>query len=107
MKRFWDANYPGTPYDPVARRRGDVLEAPATMAPVRTSGSAGAGAGPVRGKTPVGGARRPASTTSSAQVNALHEQVAEMRAQMEGLEKERDFYFQKVGCDVSRLWNGH
>jgi hypothetical protein len=98
IKRYWDANYPGTPYDPVARRKGVPAEPPATMAPLRTAGSSSAAlssGGPSRGKTPVGG-RRPGSATPAAEVAALHAQVRELSVHMEGLEKERDFYFAKV-----------
>lgn len=51
------------------------------------------GAAP-RGKTPVGGASK--VTTSNVELQNLRDQVAEVHGQMEGLEKERDFYFAKV-----------
>jgi hypothetical protein len=100
IKRFWEQNYPGHEYDPVARRRGVPIEPPATMAPLRSTGSSsvlsGSNGGAVRGKTPVGGARRPMSATPNAELAALHAQVKELSIHMEGLEKERDFYFAKV-----------
>jgi RP/EB family microtubule-associated protein len=100
IKRFWESNYPGTPYDPVARRKGAPAEPPATMAPLRATGSGSSsalgGGAPVRGKTPVG-SRRPGSATPAAEVAALHAQIRELSTHMEGLEKERDFYFAKVG----------
>jgi RP/EB family microtubule-associated protein len=103
MKRFWDQNYPGTPYDPVARRKGAPTDSPATIAPLAPSTRAGSGtlssAGSrAGGRTPVGGARRPGSAqpNNSEAVVALQAQVRELSTHMEGLEKERDFYFQKV-----------
>jgi microtubule-associated protein, RP/EB family len=105
-KRFWDQNYSGQQYDAVARRKGQAAEPPATLAPVgpstsRTttgsmhSGGSVSGAAP-RGKTPVGSAR---VTQTNVELLALQTHVGELTAQMEGLEKERDFYFAKVRCD--------
>jgi RP/EB family microtubule-associated protein len=100
MKRFWDTNYGGQGYDAVARRKGTPMDAPATVAPIsavsaRSGGtglSTGAGVGRAGGRTPVGG-------RSSAQPEAvaqLQTQVRELSGHLEGLEKERDFYFEKV-----------
>ncbi|EPQ54910.1 calponin [Gloeophyllum trabeum ATCC 11539] len=94
MKRFWDANYPGQGYDPVARRKGAPTDTPATLAPLAPTARAPSSAG-VRGKTPVTG-RRPGSTQPNEAVLNLQAQVKEMSAHMEGLEKERDFYFNKL-----------
>lgn len=97
MKRFWDSNYGGQPYDPVARRRGAPTDPPATIAPLApTRGAATLAAGAVRsgGRTPVGG--RAASTQPNEAVQNLQAQVREMSTHLEGLEKERDFYFTKV-----------
>jgi len=89
IKRFWDSNYGGHPYDPVARRKGAPMEIPATVAPIRTAPAGRAG-----GRTPVGGPR--AGSAAGGQVAALQNQLNEMRTHLEGLEKERDFYFQKL-----------
>ncbi|KAF9032809.1 microtubule binding protein [Panaeolus papilionaceus] len=99
MKRFWDSNYGGHPYDAVARRKGAPMEAPATVAPLpssRGTSAAGLGVGGARagGRTPIGGLR-----SGSAQpevVQQLHAQVKELTTHLEGLEKERDFYFEKL-----------
>ena len=100
MKRFWDTNYPGHPYDPVARRRGQSTETPATLAPIastRSVNTPGAPAARSGGKTPVGGHRTgSASAVNHEQVLGLQVQLKEMSAHLEGLEKERDFYFAKV-----------
>ncbi|EJD36348.1 hypothetical protein AURDEDRAFT_117117 [Auricularia subglabra TFB-10046 SS5] len=99
IKRFWDQNYGGHEYDPVARRKGIPMENPATLAPIGGGGGGGGGsarapsaAGMARGKTPVGGAR----VAQSEQVANLTAQMREMSAHLEGLEKERDFYFAKL-----------
>ncbi|KAF7422252.1 hypothetical protein PC9H_010408 [Pleurotus ostreatus] len=95
VKRFWDANYGGQGYDPVARRKGAPADPPATIAPLgpstsRTGLSAGARAG---GRTPVGGR---AGSAQPEVVQQLRAQVQEMSTHLEGLEKERDFYFEKL-----------
>lgn len=97
MKRFWDANYGGQGYDAVARRKGAPAEPPATIAPLPASKTALSAAGGARsgGRTPVGGYR-----TGSAQPEAVQQllgQVQELKSHLEGLEKERDFYFEKAG----------
>jgi hypothetical protein len=65
------------------------------------------------GKTPVGGPRATAaSNNNNVAVQALTAQVAEMSLGVEALEKERDFYFEKVrvaldpsvDCVFDPLW---
>ncbi|KAI8986297.1 calponin homology domain-containing protein [Trametes punicea] len=81
IKRFWDTNYGGQGYDPVARRRGAPTDTPATIAPLAPSrGSAGS--------LHAGGSR--------AAIQNLQAQLREMNVHLEGLEKERDFYFAKL-----------
>lgn len=99
MKRFWDTNYPGHPYDPVARRRGQSTDTPVTLAALaapRTTNTPGVG-GRSGGKTPISGHRTgSAAGVNHEQVHALQAQLREMSTHLEGLEKERDFYFAKV-----------
>ena len=99
MKRFWDTNFPGHAYDPVARRRGQPTDTPATLAPIsgaRTTNTPGLG-GRSGGKTPISGHRAgSAGGASHEQVLGLQAQLKEMSTHLEGLEKERDFYFAKV-----------
>lgn len=95
LKRFWDQNYGGHEYDPVARRKGAPMETPATLAPVPSSAPrAPSSAGMSRGKTPVGGPKVPSANAE--QIAHLTAQMREMSAHLEGLEKERDFYFSKL-----------
>ncbi|KAF8580633.1 hypothetical protein K439DRAFT_1648140 [Ramaria rubella] len=96
IKRFWDQNYPGHPYDPVARRKGAPADTPATVAPIST-GRLGAGATTARagGRTPIGGPRAGSAVQNETIVN-LQTQLREMSTHLEGLEKERDFYFAKL-----------
>lgn len=99
MKRFWDSNYGGQGYDAVGRRRGAPAEPPATIAPLSTgarSASAVLGVGGRSGgKTPISG-HRAGSTQPNEAMQALQTQLREMSTHMEGLEKERDFYFAKL-----------
>ncbi|KAF4621805.1 hypothetical protein D9613_012084 [Agrocybe pediades] len=107
MKRFWDANYGGQGYDAVARRKGAPVEPPATVAPLATARATptglGAGAG-VRagGRTPIGGR---AGSAQPEVVLQLQAQVKELSTHLEGLEKERDFYFEKLR-DIEILAQG-
>jgi len=102
-KKFWDANYHGNGYDPVGRRRGAATDTPVTIAPLAPT-HRGGGVGPslstaggnrVGGRTPVSG-HRSTSTQPNEAVQALQAQLKEMSTHMEGLEKERDFYFAKL-----------
>ncbi|KAH0586566.1 hypothetical protein H2248_007792 [Termitomyces sp. 'cryptogamus'] len=104
MKRFWDANYGGQGYDAVGRREGAVVDSPATIAPLATGRSGSSGnlslggmgvGGRAGGKTPVGG-HRSGSAASNETVQLLQGQVKELSGHLEGLEKERDFYFEKL-----------
>ncbi|KAI0345500.1 hypothetical protein BDW22DRAFT_1352981 [Trametopsis cervina] len=98
VKRFWDSNYGGQGYDAVGRRRGAPTDTPATIAPLataRTTGGLVAGAPRAGGRTPVSG-HRSASTQPNEAVQNLQAQLRDMSTHLEGLEKERDFYFAKL-----------
>jgi RP/EB family microtubule-associated protein len=96
MKRFWDSNYGGQPYDPVARRsKSGASEIPATIAPVSSSTRAlYVASGRAGGKTPISGGR--STSTQPEVVAGLQAQIRDLSGHMDGLEKERDFYFAKV-----------
>ncbi|KIO02707.1 hypothetical protein M404DRAFT_1001923 [Pisolithus tinctorius Marx 270] len=100
MKRFWDSNYGGQGYDPVARRRGAPKDTPTTIAPLSSSRTGGASAGlgiggRVGGKTPISG-HRAGSAQPNEIIQNLQAKKRELTAHMENLEKERDFYFAKL-----------
>jgi RP/EB family microtubule-associated protein len=91
-KRYWDQYFPGGDYDAVARRRGSGAPPPASnMAPRSSAGAARRGTTPTTGgrvsKAGVGGG--PGSAALQQENNTLKETV-------QGLERERDFYFSKL-----------
>ena len=93
-KRFWDQYYPGGDYDALARRKASgAPAAPPMAAPARTSGAGAAR----RGTTPTTAAARPARAvgggTSS---SALAQENTQLKENVIGLERERDFYFSKL-----------
>jgi len=96
-KRFWDQNSPGTEYDAVGRRKGAAIEAPATIAPVRSGPGLApkAATGPGR-KTPMGGPRSGSATGGGAINVKLQEELHKMKENVEALELERNFYFNKL-----------
>lgn len=108
IKRFWDTNYPGTPYDAEARRQGQAAAPPplhgqasvgairgsaATRAPPRAAAAGGAAGAP---KRTVSGAPRAGAAVPNETIQALTAQMDEMKVSVDSLEKERDFYFSKV-----------
>jgi len=115
FKKFFDANYDGKEYDAEEMRGGDILgsgtssgggsrasamprRAAATVKPtVRIAPSRPASArpgAPAKAPTPGGGGRN--SAASNQQVEDLTNQLMEMKLTVQGLEKERDFYFGKL-----------
>ncbi|KAF2210903.1 hypothetical protein CERZMDRAFT_113054 [Cercospora zeae-maydis SCOH1-5] len=107
-KRYWDQYYPGGDYDAVARRKGVAAGGAPALPPSasRTSGaSAGArkpaggiGAGGPRAGSRQGGVGGPATA-------ALQQKNAELMETVQGLERERDFYFSKLR-DIELLIQG-
>ncbi|KAF9063315.1 microtubule binding protein [Rhodocollybia butyracea] len=97
IKRFWEQNYGGQGYDPVARRKGAPTDTPATIAPLSTGRAGGLNVGGARsgGRTPISGHRSGSAQPNEA-VQQLQAQLKDMSGHLEGLEKERDFYFAKL-----------
>ena len=94
-KRYWDQYFPGGDYDAISRRRA---AGGSTAPPAPTSARTSTGAGAARrGTTPSTTAARPVGArpgggASSAVVN----ENQQLKQTVEGLERERDFYFSKL-----------
>jgi len=123
FKKFFDANYKGEPYNALEARGGVSLGQPSpagakpmhrvvpttqiatrTRPPVQQSRPSNMGSvGTVRPQ-PSGVRQSPSNMNSNSnrssvnahQVDELSTQLAETRLNLEGLEKERDFYFGKL-----------
>merc|ERR1719317_56522 len=125
FKKFFDANYDGAPYDAVVARAGQGLgatngaaripaaasrmpQAPRAMAKTSPSAPAGrvGGAPPASRMAKPGGGGGMPSAAAAAQIEELNAQVLEMKLTIEGLEKERDFYFGKLR-DIEVLAQEH
>ncbi|KAM8839439.1 microtubule-associated protein RP/EB family member 2 [Synchiropus picturatus] len=124
FKKFFDANYDGKEYDPVAARQGQdaipppdpgeqIFNLPKKSPHAASSPTAGA----VRSASAIPKSSTPTSRPSSAkkipasaasaapakgekeleaQVTLLTENVSELRVALEGMERERDYYFGKL-----------
>ncbi|XP_045551438.1 microtubule-associated protein RP/EB family member 3 isoform X2 [Salmo salar] len=98
FKKFFDANYDGKEYDPVATRQGQEGTPLPNPGPQRTSPtvtktapSRQINSAPIRRATPTR-ATRP----SDAEILELNQQMLDLKLTVDGLEKERDFYFSKL-----------
>lgn len=117
MKRYFDINYSGEPYDAVGRRKGQDLYyilggnkvgaaqggAPKHSGGARTlpTSKPSGGTGPsASSKIGAGGAKTSmkssASPSGSGDTKALQAEISDLKMNMDTLEKERDFYFAKL-----------
>ncbi|XP_072025053.1 microtubule-associated protein RP/EB family member 1-like [Amphiura filiformis] len=102
FKMFFDANYSGDDYDPVAARERAKRRTLQTAKPVTTKPAAARTTAPTR-KAPTS-ARTTKPSGGHSQINAakdeeieqLNAEVMQLRLAVDGLEKERDFYFGKL-----------
>lgn len=100
-KRYWDQYFPGGDYDALARRKGagGAGGPPPAAAPPVSSRTSGAGAGAARrGTTPT---TTPAARSTRPAVGggasaAVQQENTQLKSTVEGLERERDFYFSKL-----------
>ncbi|KAJ7462994.1 calponin homology domain-containing protein [Mycena latifolia] len=98
LKKFWDANYSGEPYDVIARSKGAPADPPATFARARSTTAAAAGR--AGGHTPLSGHR---STTPGHAGAGATRPGARARRHIEALEKERDFILRRCLRDIEVL----
>ncbi|KAB7506950.1 Microtubule-associated protein RP/EB family member 1 [Armadillidium nasatum] len=110
FKKFFDANYDGSEYDAIGARGHENLgsfdsgKAPARRAvappPSRPIGGTRSAGMTRPGASRIGVTRQPPtlnrSAVSNAQVEELSNQLMDMKLTVQGLEKERDFYFGKL-----------
>lgn len=87
-KRFWDQNFPGGDYDAVARRRASGAPPTTSSTTPKTSAMAGR-----RGATPTTLGR---PTKGGLGIAALQQENNTLKEHVQGLERERDFYFSKL-----------
>jgi RP/EB family microtubule-associated protein len=90
-KRFWDLNFPDHDYDAVGRRKG---------APVSNAGAAPAARAPAssaaRRPVTTGAAPRGVAKAAGPGTAALQAENATLKETVGSLERERDFYFNKL-----------
>ncbi|XP_062860464.1 microtubule-associated protein RP/EB family member 3b [Trichomycterus rosablanca] len=102
FKKFFEANYDGKEYDPYAARQGQEITPSSNPGPQRTSPTV-----PKTMPTPQRppntaptGVRRNTPTLRNgggdAEVMELNQQLIDLKLTVDGLEKERDFYFAKL-----------
>jgi len=121
FKKFFDANYDGRDYDAMGARGGEeVGSTNSKPAPARSMGAPAPKSSMSRPGGGMGGVRAPGgapramnggsgggqggpraanggvSAGAQAQIEDLNNQVCDMKLTVEGLEKERDFYFGKL-----------
>ncbi|CAL8314983.1 unnamed protein product [Lota lota] len=100
FKKFFDANYDGKDYDPLQIRQGHDATPPPNQGPMRTS--------PPVPKTvphpqrqintapPPRRSAHPVRNGGEAELVELNQQLLDLKVTVDGLEKERDFYFGKL-----------
>jgi len=115
MKRYFDINYNGEPYDARARRKNqDLYYIGSGNKPVKSTGAAKAAPAKRTYKAPsasgvvkssvkaaaapsgIGGSGGAGSTVQKKKIQELESEVAELKLTSDTLEKERDFYFGKL-----------
>ncbi|XP_019866807.1 microtubule-associated protein RP/EB family member 1 isoform X1 [Aethina tumida] len=117
FKKFFDANYKGTEYDALACRGGETMGNGGGSAPrgsglmmkPRSANNITAPTSPAKSKpigrvVPKANTVRPTATRptnnkvagDAGKIDDLNNQISEMKISIDGLEKERDFYFGKL-----------
>ncbi|XP_005874945.1 microtubule-associated protein RP/EB family member 3 isoform X1 [Myotis yumanensis] len=115
FKKFFDANYDGKEYNPLLARQGQDVAPPPNPVPQRTSPT-----GPKNMQTsgrlsnvapPCILRKNPPSARNGghetdAQILELNQQLLDLKLTVDGLEKERDFYFSKLR-DIELICQEH
>ncbi|XP_057679575.1 microtubule-associated protein RP/EB family member 3-like isoform X2 [Corythoichthys intestinalis] len=99
FKKFFDANYDGKEYDPLLLRQGlEGTPPPPNSGPIRTSPTAKIVPTQQRQINAPPARRNPATARNGgdSELTELNQQLLEMKLTLDGLEKERDFYFGKL-----------
>jgi len=99
-KRYWDQYYSGTEYDALARRKASGPVSAPAAAPMRSSTTSTTARRPAQPSN-TAAARAPRVAGSSivnggAASGALREENNTLKETVAGLERERDFYFEKL-----------
>ncbi|XP_042659166.1 microtubule-associated protein RP/EB family member 3 isoform X2 [Tyto alba] len=114
FKKFFDANYDGKEYNPLLARQGQDVAPPPNPVPQRTSPT-----GPKNTPNPARLSNVPSSILrknspaarnggpeADAQILELNQQLMDLKLTVDGLEKERDFYFSKLR-DIELICQEH
>ena len=107
IKKFWDSNFPGGRYDAIGRRKGlsPLGDSSDRVSPKKLVAKPSSNISATRATNPPIGnfTTAPIITATSSSVSQLQQQVStlhrtntELRLTVEDLEKERDFYFNKL-----------
>ncbi|XP_076026639.1 microtubule-associated protein RP/EB family member 3-like isoform X2 [Genypterus blacodes] len=100
FKKFFDANYDGKDYDPLQERQGqEGTPPPSHPGPMRTSPTAPKSVPAPLRTINTAPPRRPTPVTRNggdAELVELNQQLLDLKLTVDGLEKERDFYFGKL-----------
>ncbi|KYO27145.1 microtubule-associated protein RP/EB family member 3 isoform A [Alligator mississippiensis] len=116
FKKFFDANYDGKEYNPLLARQGQDVAPAANPVPQRTSPT---GHKTIQNPTRVSNvvtsnvvrknppaARNGGGSEADAQILELNQQLMDLKLTVDGLEKERDFYFSKLR-DIELICQEH
>ncbi|XP_043397908.1 microtubule-associated protein RP/EB family member 3 isoform X2 [Chelonia mydas] len=115
FKKFFDANYDGKEYNPLLARQGQEVAPSPNPAPQRTSPTApktmpvptrvtNVISSNITRKNPP--AARNGGSEADTQILELNQQLMDLKLTVDGLEKERDFYFSKLR-DIELICQEH
>ncbi|XP_026197720.1 microtubule-associated protein RP/EB family member 3-like isoform X1 [Anabas testudineus] len=110
FKKFFDANYDGKEYDPLLSRQGqEGTPPPPNPGPMRTSPTALKSVPTPQRQINIAAPRRTTPVTRNggdSELIELNQQLMDLKMTVDGLEKERDFYFGKLR-DIELICQEH